>query len=102
MSACDAVDCLSAGTRAPWMRVPIVDHGFTDSGFIEIEVEGHEQAVHDGAVSSIETQRPPRTCPTSSAIAGLMMPRRPVAGVPVPRRCYRRLDLACESDTSQR
>ena len=84
------------------MWVPIDDHGFTGCGFIMIEVEGHEEAVHDGAVSLIETQRPTCTCRISGAVAGFTMPRRPVAGVPVPRHCCRRPDLAREFEASQR
>jgi hypothetical protein len=34
------------------------DYDFSDCGFIKIDVEGHEEAVLDGAMRLIETQRP--------------------------------------------
>ena len=34
------------------------DYGFSDCGFVKIDVEGHEEAVLDGAMYLIETQRP--------------------------------------------
>jgi hypothetical protein len=84
------------------MWVPMDDYGFTDCGFIKIEVEGHEEAVHDGAVSLIATQRPTRTCRINSiAIAGFLM-RRPLAGVPAPKHCFRPQDSARESETPRR
>ena len=84
------------------MWVPIDGYGFTDCGFIKIEVEGHGEAVHDGAVSLIETQRPTRTRRIStSVIAGFMM-RRPLAGVAVPKHRFRPQDSALEFETPQR
>jgi FkbM family methyltransferase len=47
-----------AVTSAPVATRRLDDFGFENCGFIKIDVEGHEEAVLDGAMRLIETQKP--------------------------------------------
>jgi FkbM family methyltransferase len=48
---------------ADWPRIPVAvrrldDFGFTDVGFVKIDVEGHERAVLRGAAETLRRERP--------------------------------------------